>query len=272
MLQLPDPSTGEDRPYLVQDGSLFELQCTHHEFSAFLVDSDVVGEPHLYTSTKVDPLFWLLRPKALSETPWQPLDQLLQDLCDPRVVPYLKNPDHILATTEMDEVYYKCSMDKALAWLTKKYSRVEAVLRQQAKLAHRSADESAMSNNFCPADEALPTDGTPVTIDEQRVRDESLQVVCSYLCPEWQARFLEHMNTDRSVLSPKKKKARISGASTEDWNASLTSLATGQGCQAPPDTKKDQPQTQGIKKLAKVNTKGMKKLGSFFTKKENKKN
>jgi hypothetical protein len=124
---------------------------------------------------------------------------------------------------------------------------------------------------------------------QQRCREESVQVVCTYLNSVWRERFLLHLKLNETVLmSPKKRRQlqlqqqqQATGSQNNeqasfmpavtaavDWNDVNTA-----------ETKKAKVEpsiTYGAKKLAKVNTKGMKTMSAFFgakppSKKENKK-
>lgn len=123
-----------------------------------------------------------------------------------------------------------------------------------------------------------------------QAKEESIQVVCQYLRPVWQSRFLEHLEVTESVLetTTERQKRRLvaqqasnnpdaghSGAptmtlptvSTADWNERLTQTVSEDtsGNINTISTKRGPPsQTIGAKKLAKVNTKGMKKMSAFF--------
>jgi Ydr279p protein triple barrel domain len=185
---LPDPSTGEHRPYLVhverdeRDHRLCELtavgpsKSTDEEYQSFAVvangggSSYVVGNGVLHTITTVDPLFWLLQDKYAStnEAPnkqWQPLDQYLQQFDAVLVQKCLdvQQCTHVLDEMVVEEeTYVKFSVPKTVLWLQRKFDAVEAVLLKQME-AHRKAvvrksrTQGAMAANFHLAQRPTPT-------------------------------------------------------------------------------------------------------------------
>ena len=107
----------------------------------------------------------------------------------------------------------------------------------------------------------------------QRCRAEALQIICDYLNETWKLRFLNHVNLDDKLLqaggaaTPGKRPSPSAGKAAETVvpvPKKTKTITTGRGTTTT--------MTLGQKKLAKVNTKGMKKMTAFFgvaKKKEN---
>jgi hypothetical protein len=115
----------------------------------------------------------------------------------------------------------------------------------------------------------------------QIAKEQSVQVVCEYLSSEWQTKLLSHLNMTR-VMAEHAPDADSNKASTslkrsrECWETTtpgqydadnLLQFTMGTGNHTKEEAsaaKKQQAKTAGLKRLAKVNTKGMKTLSSFF--------
>jgi hypothetical protein len=252
---------------------------------------------------------------------WQPLEQILADSAlDRHIVEAVtdrKQLGHIFQTMQLpgaeedEERYYKFSEPKTLEWLTHKQQRVETVLWQQeshvlegkeqqqdASMETENVDSGggAFSSSFNVAADLQPESAQSSQSNEesgkeqrekelhQRCREESVQVVCTYLNSVWRERFLLHLKLNETVLmSPKKRRQLQQKEQQQQQQASGSSQKNGE--QAPSfmpavtaavdwndvnttETKKLKVEvpsiTYGAKKLAKVNTKGMKSMSSFF--------
>jgi hypothetical protein len=130
----------------------------------------MVGNGSLYAVTRMDPLFFLLTADRLplsettnssnsgsssSNSPWQPLEQILDALQDPALVACLQSHprqlQHLFDRLNLgggsddddnddDECFYKFSVTKALSWLTRKQVVVQQVLLQQQQQLQQQAD------------------------------------------------------------------------------------------------------------------------------------
>lgn len=284
---LPDPSTAENRVFLCQDNSLCEFQslAAPKDYSSFQVNGNyVIGDGNLYVSSPVDPLFWVVSGLKLDQ-PWQPLDQVLEPV-DRRITDRLKTSrvEMLLDRMELseDEVFYKFSAPKTLAWLAEKQKRVQNVLYRQAvqrrmKRATQAATGGAFSTSFTMTSDIQTSKttqedkGNQSEIDQREARKESLQIVCAYLTETWEARFLQHMQVDKSVVdgTADRKRARENQKpAAAAWDPATSSGTVAKKVKSVPA------KSAGLKRLEKVNTKGMSKLSAFFGvgKKENKKN
>jgi hypothetical protein len=271
-----------------------EMQSISTDFGSFLLTptNTLIGkDSNLYVTTPVDPLFFLLQHSPSSEQ-WQPWDQIMESMSPiiRSILPSDKNQlMHLyarMAITE-DEVYYKFSIKKSLDWLEQKFTVTQEILNQQQKKDQNSYAESSFNNgrssvasNFCLGKQATATSNkmTDEALKEEqqrleatreerlkeRCRIDAAQIICDYLNEEWRQRFLAHVNLEASVLEP--KKALVTAAPGKP-------LAPSTDIPMPPPTKKSKPAVKvssGIKKLGKVNIKGMQKMSFFFAKKENK--
>lgn len=112
----------------------------------------------------------------------------------------------------------------------------------------------------------------------QRVKDESVQVVCQYLTPAWRDAILRSMDLARSSLegkaaSPQSSKSQAGGAKSKGMptpHLSIEEQLLGAGVAGNSSTSKkqqQQPQSNKKSKIKPSDSKGMKKMTSFFTKK-----
>jgi hypothetical protein len=262
---------------------------------------------------------------------WQPLEQILADQAlDRRIVEAVtdrKQLGHIFETMQLpgagddEETYYMFSASRTLAWLTNKQQRVETVLwqqeshllgreeQQQDAMETENADSGggAFSSSFNVAADLKPqseinAESTHAGKEQrekelrQRCREESVQVVCTYLNSVWRERFLLHLKLNETCLMSAKQRRQLqlkqqqqkehktgsqnnSEQGTSSFMPKVTAAVDWNDVNTT-ETKKlkvEEPTiTHGAKKLAKVNTKGMQKMSSFFgakpaAKKENKK-
>ena len=139
------------------------------------------------------------------------------------------------------------------------------------------------------------------SIEEAFVRKSAAQIVCEYLSDSWQMEFLKVISLTRDDLSKQKKKAVSAPTSTpmsdKDTFAEVTppptaqkrpfgeskmseadklmqyTMGSGESSSADKNAKKrkEAEKSVGLKRLSKVNTKGMKSMTSFFGAKAKKK-
>lgn len=279
LVTFQNPCNGEKRPYVMVDKTICELQsiAAHkHCYGAFLVGSRVVDDPNLYVLTSIDPLFFFLS-HWTTPTSYQPLSQLMT--CIPPEIAtsvetsQLKHILQVMAIGE-DELYYKLSVDKTLVWLKRKQEHVQTVLEQQEATKKRPL-EAAFAASFRRPEQSennappMKTEAAAVT---SMSKEESIQIVCNYINETWTERFLKHCSVSPSLLQggtrkrPRQEDVVVSTAATTsglpavtmDWHNELQQ--TTQPPKPPPAKL-----SVAAKKLAKVNTKGMKPMSSFFT-------
>ncbi len=252
-----------------------------------------------------------------------------------------------------DFILYKFQVDKVLAWLHAKVKNVQIILKKQLmsrrkweqrqKKKKENSDNGAFSSSFIlPASkpnlggstkdneieektkgygcsqEKEPKEIHLTKEDELQILVSSIQVICEYISPSWQAKLLSFLDMDvNKILRPssspsfkgggkatKQKKGDNSTSNTKgikDEQSSTVSPSPssspallqsfrhkpmteseklvlytmggagdrGSGAKNDGDPndrkrKSQQSKTAGLKRLEKVNTKGMKKLSSFF--------
>ena len=222
---------------------------------------------------------------------WQPLDQILSTL-DP-ILKSCVDPAqvlHLFAIMQLGpgEVFYKFSKGRALTWLTKKQRSVNQFLVEHRKREKESKDSkysSSLSGGgpgafaegfYVPADsrtQQLPVESTKVTDVtnlSRLAKEESIQIICGYLSHEWRALFLDHLNESEDVLQNHRARA-TKRAQTEVASSTATMSTVPSNADSlhklplEKKAKKETAMPAGIKKLAAVNTKGMKKMSSFFS-------
>lgn len=122
----------------------------------------------------------------------------------------------------------------------------------------------------------------------QAAKEASVDIVCEYLSPEWQDKLKTHFgfallmvkesDEETNTTTNNKKRARAlweanPGQNDADDLLQFTMGTTsGESCKSESlkTKKKPPPTTAGLKRLQKVNTKGMKSLSSFFGTKKKK--
>lgn len=223
---------------------------------------------------------------------WQPYDQFLEQSELPLEITKViceKQLQHICSTFENDELFFKFSVDKTLKWLQKKQERVLETLvgqhqRRQDRddsIASKKRDQmgGSISANFnfgnsnpvvTSAQENNNTKSQSKP-DTNALKVESLQIICNYLDQMWSKKFVEHVGfTLEEITSTKtaKKSSDVSKHNTTCGKGSYgDDKTTGSSPKnvTPPNKKAVSiARTVGNKRLAKLNTKGMKSIGSFF--------
>jgi hypothetical protein len=291
IVKLKDPSIQQSRQYvLVNDRKdIMEVQSLSSDFSSFFVGRHIVKDGDLHVWNRVDPLFLVLAaqvPDDNQKCSWQPLDQCLGCLPSHEVIQPAVEPaqmGHLCQTMcndQTDDVtYYKFSVPKALAWLQKKQERVfQSLLQQdQAKQQRQKSSNKngtsmtggSVSATFNMPDEdpiATPpstaSDDVVVLSNTKQLKLHSLQIVCGYLTQEWSKLYIESLDeadlTQDAVYN-----------TTPQHKATTTIKSTAPSAvvqeETPKPTKKVESfRTMGNKRLAKVKTKGMQSMSSFF--------
>ncbi len=210
---------------------------------------------------------------------------------------------HVYDTTQLevgdDGTFYKFSVTRSLQWLQRKQERVYQVLltqsqQEEQQVQHRDGTFAATFQCGDEDDDEGETnkDESFVEAHAEAAKEDSIQVICNYLTPAWQTLFLQHLScADDILLSPKQRqqrqerKRKLSSTNNNDDikvvpDDSITTVGTTlittsnnimdqymapQNVVTPKSIHgKPTPRSMGNKQLAKVNTKGMKSMGSFF--------
>eukprot|EP00536_Pseudo-nitzschia_multiseries_P003359 jgi/Psemu1/185621/e_gw1.51.54.1 len=228
---------------------------------------------------------------------WQPYDQFLeQSNLSSEVARCISEQQlqHICSVFDNDELYFKFNFQKSLDWLKKKQERILKSLISQEERRRKINEEKysllgaknddsmggSVSSNFNfgnpigivspPASKEKKVD-TTTKLDTKALTTESLQIICNYLNDSWSKKFVEHVGyTMDQVTNTTKSKMTASENSNDSKRAAPAVLTeddlTGSSANKAAASKKDREaaRTSGNKRLAKVNTKGMKSIGSFF--------
>eukprot|EP00980_Cylindrotheca_fusiformis_P002140 scaffold481_cov208-Cylindrotheca_fusiformis.AAC.6 len=277
VVRLNDPSTKELRQYLfVNEQNIVEIQSLSADFSSFIVGRHVVKDGNLYMLNKVDPLFWLLCIYSPTEQckQWQPFDQIVESLAEEvRKSLVEKQISHLCQVMSADQTgdvpYYKFNADKALKWLQQKQERVFQCIVGQSLEKQRLSKETiqksgsgggAISATFNMPDDpmaAAPTDSDAIIVDSKKLKIESAQIVSSYISEEWSKKLVESLGIKEEAVMEitKTTKSRPNNKPNTVENAPSEKKEV---------KKVEGSRTVGNKRLAKISTKGMKSLGSFF--------
>lgn len=284
VLRLPDPGTGDERLYLQSGRQIAELQVLDNDYRSFMLENQIVGgTAPLYIATRMDPLFWVLAAQTtLSEKrSWQPIDQVLTGAlanlssAQQEIISRAVDDTQLrLLMAEMevseDERFYRFCPNKALAWLDQKREALTKVLhRHDGQASAEKSDAGAFAAGFNCLDENKhnrSAERLDTAAADTKRQAASLQVVCNYLNNDWTIAYLQHCQLEKDVLEDAgAKRAReatsgstMAGPASGDWNAELTLTVTKKAKVESPK------QSAALKKLAKVNTKGMKKMSAFF--------
>lgn len=236
--------------------------------------------------------------------PWRPVDQTVANDNVPHEVQRALLTDfgrcqlrHLCVTFQNDDLFFlKFDTKKALQWLQKKQEGLlKCMIHQHNEQSrkgklHRNVDGSSsqatkakgsISDTFIIPDQKElesskdATSGSPSSFDptclseaqKQGLKVECLQIVCNYLNDEWSRAFVDHLgltvplsteppngkNGNQTAVSPDRPSTQDGSGDTSLSSSSLSTKKTAQTAQS-----------AGNKQLAKVKTKGMKSIASFF--------
>ena len=276
-----------------------EIQSLEADFASFLVGRHVVKDGNLYVLNAVDPLFFVLHgcttQSPNQSTSWQPYDQTLDRLVPDKIVrdcvaqSQMGHLFETLCTEQTDNVtYYKFAEAKALEWLKRKQDRVYQCLlsqekerkqRRQALLARRpqgpSSNTGGKARGSASATFYIPEDpmAAPVVHNKdeeetsmstmQKLKMESLQIVCNYLSEEWTDKFLNYMGVTFDQVFAQVQ-AKSGSLSTIVIPGTESTVMTTPAKVTPKPVRVEPARSIANKRLEKVNKRGMSALTSFF--------
>jgi len=182
---------------------------------------------------------------------------------------------------ERDMLLYKLDEKRVLQWLIRKQKRsYNALLAEFMNDKDRSSKTSSRSHGFnLLEDDTIIKPTTPnknqmtqqqpdlTSLEQNRIQEHSIQVVCEYLSPSWRKKFLQHLGEDEGKFLHLGKKKVDDIYSRHSLEYEMTEL---NGIQSARKKPKLTPQSAGQKRLQKVSTKGMKAMSSFFEAKSKK--
>lgn len=276
--------------------TILQVQSLRKPFGSFFVGSRVISNGVLNVATRVDPMYFVLNHLATDDhsTPtWQPLDQMLVNISKyiQQSISSEHQYRHLCTTNDQlgSIILYKFQEQRALAWLERKYKAALQVLEEQL-LAHKQRIKQHSDGggaftkkfNFIHDNDTITNseDTTFSRLEQMTLQHEACHIVCDYLSMEWSAKLAQHLNLPSTIIeinsgistttttTPKRKWEGVAGSSTHDDLVELmlgTNVATvKQSKHNDMIQKKLKAQSSGLKQLAKVKTKGMKSMSTFF--------
>lgn len=226
---------------------------------------------------------------------WQPYDQFLEQSKLPREIANVISEEqiqHICLTFDNEELYFKFDVDKALAWLQKKQERVlESLVRQDQRRQKSNEKNSNAAKDNDQAGGSISANfnfgkPTPVVaapavqensqaasqLDTHALKMESFQIICNYLNETWSKKFIEHVGYTMEEVTNSAKTTRKSSSIVSNDNGMGSKGTVEEDSTNESLAKKEAAnkktiaaaRTVGNKRLAKINKKGMRSIGSFF--------
>ena len=303
VVTLVHPHTGQPQHFIVSSNNdIYEVQGISRSYGSFFVGSRVLSNGTLHVMTRIDPLFFLLHQLHTTKEAhqWQPMDQLQVSNIVQHAIKDIRQWNHVCAVKKLgdDLILYKIDPQKALQWLVQKQEAAYKVVRQQMTIAKRNQQQAtqklvaqgggAFSSSFRLAQDEQQDKDTSTVIETNTTtsnsdltpteliaaKQASVDIVCEYLSTEWQTKLRSHLQvpvetTTTTTNSNHKKRPWQANPGQNDANDLLQfTMGTAVTLQDTNDSNKNNKmepaQTAGFKRLAKVNTKGMKSLSSFF--------
>eukprot|EP00741_Cyanophora_paradoxa_P004689 tig00000823_g4551.t1 len=274
VLSLPNPKTDTPHSYLVVGGRVLEaVRATEHA-SWLLDDESCISDGSLHLWTPCDPIFlilpFLLKSASQGERSERRVFCSLDDVASAlgeryepsarRLVELLRESSEFDITAICDrrdvcgEVAFSLNQERLLSWLC---CKVEAIQQQMYK--PRPGDEE---------NESL----------KSAVRAYSIGLLSEYLPRSLHERLLAHFGVDEAAAVKAAAEAMQAAApvarDSAPAKAEAVKVSGGAPAQGPDEGPRPLPQSQlatasksaGVKKLAKADVRGMKKMESFFTK------
>ena len=294
---LPHPRSNEPARFLLRDGDLLEVQkATPKLPSSWLSGERVVQDGGVHVGTRIDPLFLVLPLLEKASQNYSPLDQILASPEMPHIAKLRQcrhlELAHLCDVSDVmgpDMPLYRMNEAKVVTWLRRKMKRLTQALVADASAQQRIASNvdgfrTTQSGAAAAPDIATATHAT--ITDEQRSAAAltAAQIVSDYLNPSsafgWSTKLAGACSLKAEQLSPtaiaraaKRKKEKELERRWDDQSAATDTLRDI--THGAPASKKQRTseaakkhQTVANKQLAKVNTKGMKSMMSFFGKKK----
>jgi len=257
--QFTSPRTSLKQAALLRDGKLLEINSlVPSKYSSILSSNNLVSNGSVNIATPIDPLFVILpalEKAAEKLSPWDQIESVLEgEGVLPEKVVTEQMLSKICTTSDVmgdDMLLFKFSSEKTLSWLSAKYERVYALLKQRSEkrkemwVGGRNETSGAFDATFTLAAGeggaksafAAPT-STVVAVSpesnqktgaakDDKIKKIALQMVCEYLTTSWGSRLCKHLEyADESILSNKMKTK--ASASKGKENDSLTPWADDQ--------------------------------------------
>lgn len=297
MISLPHPSNGDSTKFIIYNNRLLELQHMHREDSihSWFVNQNVVEDGRVYVATNMDPLFIVLPLLRQHGANFSPLSQLMvswqsnYEFCMKLLK--IKNLDLELVcdVTKFDEdmILVRHNNEKVLKFLSDKLDKLklhfEEMLRKKAKTVVFAAGFMSLSGGSSSNSSSGETGGTmnestSSSIEEEKALKQiamlkAFDVIADYLDQDTYKDWVEHLGIGELLISENSKakggkKRAWEEANPVDAMKEFTHGGGNRNIESSTDKKasKSAPLKRS-KSNKKVNTKGMKSMSSFFSKK-----
>jgi hypothetical protein len=287
-----------------QCNNIVEFQSLPADFSSFIVGRHIVKDGNIYVVNRIDPLFFYLSTQSVDDgqqQSWEPFDQNLEKSKLPRqvceAIPEIQMK-HICKTFDNDDIcYLKFNVEKTLKWLQKKQERLfeSLIIQDQRNRKAKGVKYASFNNNITgvmggsmSANFNLPpqasrlvaatscnedknsSNAVGLSNNTKSIKTESIQIICNYLNQDWSKKFIEHLGCTMEVISTTTKTTNKAAAGDSNY---VSNAVIQQNIDDDISSKKiaeakkkaiAETRTMGNKRLAKVSTKGMKSMSSFF--------
>ncbi|KAI9276975.1 ribonuclease H2, subunit B [Phascolomyces articulosus] len=270
-IHLPSPQTGQSTLYLHDNDHqhIYEVQRVTGvgRKTSWLIDDILYKDGTMRHITHVDPLFIALpileNARKESDDKFRILDDIFSFNQDENNLAYLlrlkgfqEQLTHLCDTQEVaqDMHVYRLNDQKALTWLQKKVDQLVP------KFDTISLLKSSITEDLEKA-----------TTEEEKqdvYRQEATYLLSKYLNESWFTALLKHLGLKEIEVDQEMGDITnyFTGSTSTYFKASQTSTSNSTSAETGPPAKKRKPEVP--RSLAKVNTRGMKSLTSFFQKKE----
>lgn len=223
--------------YKTQNNDLHELLAVTAKCQSWFVGQSVVDSNQLIFGAPIDPLFLVLPYLINSTSHFSPLDQILVD----ENYSACSHLDDIIETEQLKNICdvkpavkaVKFNKNKTLDWLVKKVDAVVAGMKENKVLPGYSS------------------------LDEEEYLKYAAGIVCDYVSPSLASDLYENLGIELLDLSIQEQPAKKQKIEKVEFKENVPKS------KAAPKKKVN----KSHEKLAKVNTKGMKSMSSFFAKK-----
>ncbi|GMI56597.1 hypothetical protein ScalyP_jg11973 [Parmales sp. scaly parma] len=276
---------------------LFEVNSlAPSKYNSYFANNSVISDGKVFVATPIDPLFLVLPILASVASKLSPFDQLVSEVKEKKLLPDCgsgpgssclseESLEKVCIVSDVmgdDMLLYKFDEAKCLAWLVAKYERVLALLteREGRKVANGTDKASAFDTSFNMGNDSSSTSTSTSTSTSSpknsppKLQKNAITMICEYLTSEWGEKLCSALNfKDTSILTTgngSKKRKQV-------WDEEDTAQKMEEYTMGRQGTTFDELNKEQIKKneeekkkeaqkqkLAKINTKGMKSLSSFF--------
>ncbi|XP_028405511.1 ribonuclease H2 subunit B-like [Dendronephthya gigantea] len=260
-VMLPHPKTGHIQQYLLSKNKqeISEILKFNETPRSWFIDNSVLQDGNLYFGTKIDALFMVLPSLKSTSTKFMTLEHILQEsdnnnICE---LSHCITKEDLCLVTDMkgeeDLIVCKLNHDKVISWLEKKVYQTEDQLKQAS-----ICTSGAQSSTFVRSSKSRG--------NTQDYLGYAFGLVSDYISDYWSQKLKASLGINDEISGsseeePACKKVKLdeslAAKPNEDYSKFFAKAkATDQNTNVK--------LTAAQKSLAKVNTKGMKSISSFF--------